>query len=374
MKILPFAATATAVMAGSCAVLAQETYKDSGNPNVSIPSVVQKYLNAAGMAIPVSSGQCAAPAQVALPGDTMTSGAITARDTASVTTVGYNGFDVVTGTPTAGSAVAQSVNGISSATITIAGSFTGTLEFEVSGDGGTTYVASTARQRGSGGTAGPATITATGIGVFDIDLASKTNVRVRATAAMTGSASVKINQSATTGPIEIQTPVRIQDNNSDQNLTIKPASTTPAAADPAAVVAISPNTAEVGTPATGYAQPSGGVGLSGWLSGIYHSIANTLAVNIGQSGTAGDATMTTGGTAQNLFGGATPANGFSVANPNAADDCWISDSVTAAANGKGSYRLAANGGEYDTPPAYRPVGPVSALCPTTGDVLTARRW
>lgn len=231
MKPSPLAAAALLALAVPRVALAQETYPDSRNPNVVIPSVVEKCLNAAGLAVPVSSGQCANPAQVVL-----------------------------------------------------------------------------------------------------------------------------------------------QDANTNQNMAIKPASTSPAATDPAAVVTLSPNTAEVGSPGTGYTQPSGGAGLSGWLSGIYHAVTGTLAVNVGQAATAGDATVAAGGTAQNLFGGATPANGFSVANPNLADDCWISDSVTAAVNGRGSYRLAANGGEYDTPPAYKPVGAVSAICPTTGDVLTARRW
>ena len=102
--------------------------------------------------------------------------------------------------------------------------------------------------------------------------------------------------------------------------------------------------------------------------------ASGQQASIGQTGSAGDATIATGGTAQSLFGGATPANGFSVGNPNPADDCWVSDSATAAVNGKGSYRVVANGGEYTTPPAYKPVGAVSVICPTTNDVLTARRW
>ena len=98
------------------------------------------------------------------------------------------------------------------------------------------------------------------------------------------------------------------------------------------------------------------------------------SVNIGQTGTGGDATITSGGVAQNLFSGTTPVNGFSIINPNLTDDCWWSDSTTAAINGKGSGRLAANGGEYDTPDVYKPVGAVSVICPTTSDVLTARRW
>jgi len=37
-----------------------------------------------------------------------------------------------------------------------------------------------------------------------------------------------------------------------------------------AVVVLGANQGEVGTPATGFSQPTGGTGLSGWLSGIQH--------------------------------------------------------------------------------------------------------
>lgn len=89
---------------------------------------------------------------------------------------------------------------------------------------------------------------------------------------------------------------------------------------------------------------------------------------------AGDATVTAGGTAQVMFGGVTPTRGWSVGNPNASDDLWCSDSVTAAVNGLGSYRIAANGGLYETPDLMYPAGPVSCIGPTTGDKITARRW
>ena len=60
-------------------------------------------------------------------------------------------------------------------------------------------------------------------------------------------------------------------------VAVKPASTAPAATDKALVAALSPNTGEVGTPATGVSQPAGGVGLSGWLSSIYNSINSVLS-------------------------------------------------------------------------------------------------
>jgi hypothetical protein len=63
-----------------------------------------------------------------------------------------------------------------------------------------------------------------------------------------------------------------------QCAAVKAASTAPASTDPAVIVAISSNTGEVGTPATGVSQPSGGVGISGWLSGIYNKLSRSICV------------------------------------------------------------------------------------------------
>lgn len=87
----------------------------------------------------------------------------------------------------------------------------------------------------------------------------------------------------------------------------------------------------------------------------------------------GSTTITTGGTAQNLFGGLIPANGFAVYNPHASEYMWVSDSTTAAANATGCIPIAPLSG-YETPPGYRPLGVVSVLAATTGHALTARRW
>ena len=91
------------------------------------------------------------------------------------------------------------------------------------------------------------------------------------------------------------------------------------------------------------------------------------------SGT-GDTTITAGGTAQNLFLGVKPPNGFAVYNPDPTEDLWVSDSATAAANATGSIRVVANGGGYETPPGYHPAGPVSIVGATTGHKITARFW
>jgi hypothetical protein len=101
---------------------------------------------------------------------------------------------------------------------------------------------------------------------------------------------------------------------------------------------------------------------------------SVAAVYAPTQGVDGSATITAGGTAQNLFSAATPANGFEIGNPDASEDLWVSDSTTAAANGTGSYRVAANGGTYTTPTGYKPVGAVSIVGATTGHKITARKW
>ena len=94
----------------------------------------------------------------------------------------------------------------------------------------------------------------------------------------------------------------------------------------------------------------------------------------GAVGVDGSTTITLGGTAQTLFAGTTPTNGYEICNPDATYDIWFSDSTTAVVNGVGSIRVAANGGSYDTPAGYKPIGPVSVIGTTTGGKITARKW
>jgi len=86
----------------------------------------------------------------------------------------------------------------------------------------------------------------------------------------------------------------------------------------------------------------------------------------------GSTTITAGGTAQNLFGGVTP-NKYGIYNPHATQDLWVSDSTTAAPNAAGSIRVPANGGWYETPSWYVPLGAVSIYGAVTGQPVTARR-
>jgi hypothetical protein len=101
---------------------------------------------------------------------------------------------------------------------------------------------------------------------------------------------------------------------------------------------------------------------------------NPLPV-VNTAGTAasdGSGTLAAGGSAQTLFGGAVPANGYLVQN-NSSAALWISD-TGAASNGGASIQLAPNGGLFATPSGYKPAGPVSLFGATTGQGFAARRW
>lgn len=116
------------------------------------------------------------------------SGTITVIDSGSTTTAYYHGSNQITGTPTGGSVFAYAVNGVAGWYVLITGTWTGTLSFEKSLDGGTTWVAtsvhvdSTAEQ----------VLSVTGNCSARGASAGATNIRVRATAAMTGTAVVRL--------------------------------------------------------------------------------------------------------------------------------------------------------------------------------------
>lgn len=116
------------------------------------------------------------------------SGNITTVDIASTSTAGYHGALQITGAPTAASSFSYAVNGVAGWYALITGTWTGTLSFEKSLDGGTTWVAtsvhidSTAEQV----TSVIGNCSARGAS------AGATNIRVRATAAITGTAVVRL--------------------------------------------------------------------------------------------------------------------------------------------------------------------------------------
>ena len=116
---------------------------------------------------------------------------ITARDTGSTSTTGANGQTIITGTPTAGSTARFALSGQDAVFVQVSGTWTGTLEFDISQDGGTTWYMAGVHQRGVSYTA--STITANGAGI--VNVAGCTNFGVRATAAWTGTATVGVTES-----------------------------------------------------------------------------------------------------------------------------------------------------------------------------------
>lgn len=129
--------------------------------------------------------------------------AITTADLVCATATGFDGGSVITGTPTAASFATFAINGQSSLGLLISNTFTGTLQFEVSYDGGTTYYPMGMRVRSTNYVAS----STTGKGHFSGDVSSATHFRVRATAAMTGTATVTPAFSQASGQVQVVNPM-----------------------------------------------------------------------------------------------------------------------------------------------------------------------
>lgn len=166
---------------------------------------------------------------------------ITIIDSATTTATQFAGQTTTTGTPTAASSAVMALGSVQTAMILVTGTWTGTLQIEVSSDGGTSY-----QPRGLHVLGSPifaATVTSNVIG--SINATAKTHVRVRAVAAMTGTAVVKFVGSANQSNVYIGNAVKIVDGSATTapapQMAIKAASTPAVATDPAVVVTISPN-------------------------------------------------------------------------------------------------------------------------------------
>ena len=91
----------------------------------------------------------------------------------------------------------------------------------------------------------------------------------------------------------------------------------------------------------------------------------------GSAAVDGSGTVVAGGTAQVLFAGVVPSNGYLVAN-NSSQTLYISD-VGVATPGGASIPIPA-GAVFMTPSGYNPAGAVSLWGSTTGQAFAARRW
>lgn len=164
---------------------------------------------------------------------------VTVQDTASTTTAFANAQNFITGTPTANSAASFALSTFDSVEVQVTGTWTGTLQTEISMDGGTTWFTRGIKQSGSAYVASSFTANFEG----GMNFAGMTNVRVRAVAAVTGTATVRITASVNPGSITVSNPLTLRDSTVQSVMnTIKAASTAVATTDTALVVGISPNT------------------------------------------------------------------------------------------------------------------------------------
>lgn len=165
---------------------------------------------------------------------------ITTQDLASANTTGANSQPFIIGTPTAGSAASFALSSFESAEILVSGIWTGTVAVEISMDSGTTWTTRGVKQSGVANISSSFTLNFQG----GCNIVGMTNIRVRATAAMTGTATVKLIASINPGSVTVSNPGMLRDSTTQSILnTIKAASTAAIATDTSLVIAISPNSA-----------------------------------------------------------------------------------------------------------------------------------
>jgi hypothetical protein len=163
---------------------------------------------------------------------------VTTQDIVSGTTAGANGQSIITGTPTANSTANFAISSTTAIEVQVTGAWTGTLESEVSMDGGTTWYTRGLKQTGSSYNASSFTANFEG----GLNFAGMTNFRIRAIAAMTGTANIRVNSSVNSASLIVSNPITLRDSTVQSvTSTIKAASTPSTTSDTALVVAASPN-------------------------------------------------------------------------------------------------------------------------------------
>lgn len=138
---------------------------------------------------------------------------ITIQDTASTTTAIANGQSAFTGTPTTNSAASFALDSLDTVVVEVTGVWTGTLQIEVSMDGGTVWYIRPIHQAGGSSAASFGSFTANFAG--GLNVGAWTNVRVRAIAAMTGTATVRVVESINPNSIYVANAIRLVDSSGD---------------------------------------------------------------------------------------------------------------------------------------------------------------
>lgn len=206
---------------------------------------------------------------------------ISAQDVVSTTTTGANSQSIVTGSATANSFASFSLASCETVSVQVTGTWTGTLVSEGSFDGGTTWYSKAIKQTGTAYTANNFTANFAGA----INVASLTMYRLRATTTWTGTATIKISESANQHSTYIANNLALRDGTTQSvTNTIKPASTAPLATDTALVVTQSPNsptaTSANQTNGTQQTKITNGTNIADVLSGDtgFNSIASTSGI------------------------------------------------------------------------------------------------
>ncbi len=163
---------------------------------------------------------------------------VTTQDLVSITTAQANSQNAITGTPTAGSAASFALSSYDAVEVQATGSWTGTIQTEVSMDGGTTWFTRGVKQSGASYLVSSFTQNFEG----GLNFAGMTNFRVRAIAPIVGSITIRVVGSVNPGSIVVTNPLTLRDSTTQSVAnTIKAASTSPVGTDTALVVVQSPN-------------------------------------------------------------------------------------------------------------------------------------
>lgn len=291
---------------------------------------------------------------------------ITILDSVSTPTTYFNGQIWYSGTPTAGSAA--TFTAISSCTLMaqVSGTWTGTLQAEISVDGGTTWIAHSIHQIGSAAF----DITFTNNVVGSLSLAAKTNFRIRATAAMTGTAVVRVIESFNPSNVYVANAVKFADSTGLVTGTVKAASTAAIATDPALVVAISPNNTPVlpTGAATSALQTTGNTSLASIVTNTT-SIATSALQTTGNTSLASVVTNTNVGGTASLTSVASSATTVSLlaANTSRKNAAFFNDSTAvlyiafAATSSTTAYTVQLVAGAYYELPARGYTGAISGI-------------
>lgn len=163
---------------------------------------------------------------------------VTAQDIATSTVAGFNGQSYIIGNPTANSSATFTLSGIQTAAIQITGIWTGTLRIEASVDGGTTYSSKFSRLPGTvyAGSSAP-----TSNCLLLAAVSNYNRLRIRASAAWTGTATITVTESVNEHVVDVLNPIRLLDSTTSTLMTIKPASTAALATDTGIVAALHPS-------------------------------------------------------------------------------------------------------------------------------------